>query len=145
MLISFLVGKDNPELFLRNRRVRSRRRKKKIWKEAFTKAKSEGAKKLPLRTDSVVGLSERKILKITAKSPRFRSFNVKFKNKAFPRLVRVREIQTQHQIGLVNLSDMSVEYQRTVYQYVLSIKDIFSRFYWLAQLERKSHLTSFPI
>ena len=98
-----------------------------------------------MRTDSVVGLSERKILKITAKSPRFRLFNVKFKNKAFPRLVRVREIQTQHQIGLVNLSDMSVEYQRTVYQYVLSIKDIFSRFHWLAQLERKSHLTSFPI
>ena len=86
---------------------------KKNWKEAFTKAKSEGAKKLQLRTDSVVGLSERKILKITAKSPRFRSFNVKFKNKAISRLVRVREIQTQHQIDLVNLSDMSVEYQMT--------------------------------
>ena len=61
--------------------------------KAFTEAKSGGAKKLRLRTaDSVVGLREREILKITAKSPRFRPFNVKFKNKAIPRPVRVKEI-----------------------------------------------------
>ena len=113
--------------------------------KVFTEAKSGGAKKLRLRTaDSVVGLSEREILKITTKSPRFRSFNVKFKNKAIPRLVRVKEIQTQHQIDLVNLSDMRVEYQGTVYRYVLSIMDIFSRFHWLATLERKKPSHSIP-
>ena len=97
--------------------------------KAFTEAKSGGAKKLRLRTaDSVVGLSEREVLKITTKSPRFRSFNVKFKNKTIPRLVRVKEIQTQHQIDLVNLSDMRVVS-------VLSIMDIFSRSRWLAPLE----------
>ena len=56
--------------------------------------------------------------------------------------MRVKEIQTQHQIDLVNLSDMRVEYQGTVYRYVPSIMDIFSRFHWLAPLERKkpSHI-----
>ena len=61
--------------------------------KAFTEAKSGGTKKLRLRTaDSVVDLSEREILKITAKSPGFSSFNVKFKNKAIPRPVGVKEI-----------------------------------------------------
>ena len=104
--------------------------------KAFTEAKSGGANKLRLRTaDSVVGLSEREILKRTAKSPRFRPFNIKFKNKAIPRPMQVKEIQTQHQIDLVNLSDMRVVY-------VLSIMGIVSRFRWLAPLERKkpSHI-----
>ena len=92
-------------------------------------AKSGGANKLRLRTaDSVVGLSEREILKRTAKSTEFRPFNVKFKNKAIPRPMQVKEIQTRHQIDLVNLSDMRVVS-------VLSIMDIFSRFRWLAPLE----------
>ena len=108
-------------------------------------AKSGGAKKLQLRTaDSVVGLSEREILNLTAKIPTFRSFNFKFKNQAIPRPVQVKEIQTQHQIDLVNLSDMRVEYQGTVYRYVLSIMDIFSRFHWLAPLERKKPSHSIP-
>ena len=139
----FLGGKDNSQLFLGNRRVLKIGKGKIILEKAFTEAKSGGAKKLRLRTaDSVVGLSEREILKITTKSPRFRSFNVKFKNKTIARLVRVKEIQTQHQIDLVNLSDMRVEYQGTVYQYVFPIMDIFSRFHWLAPLERKkpSHI-----
>ena len=56
-------------------------RRKKILEKAFTEVKRGGAEKLRLRTaDSVVGLNEREILKITAKSPRSRSFNVKFKN-----------------------------------------------------------------
>ena len=82
------------------------------------------------------------ILKITAKCPKFRSFNIKFENKAILKPVQVKEIQTQHQIDLVNLSDMRVEYQGTVYRYVLSIMHIFSRFHWLAPLERKkpSHI-----
>ena len=97
--------------------------------KAFTGAKSGGANKLRLRTaDSVVGLSEREILKRTAKSTEFRPFNVKFKNKAIPRPMQVKEIQTRHQIDLVNLSDMRVVS-------VLSIMDIFSRFRWLAPLE----------
>ena len=96
--------------------------------KAFTEIKSGEAKKIWLRAaDSVVGLSEKEILKVTAKSPRFRSFNVKFKNKAIPQ--PVEEIQTQHQIYLVNLGDICVEYQGAVCQYVLSIMDIFSRFH----------------
>ena len=56
--------------------------------KAFTEAKSGGVRKLQLRiADNVVGLSKREILKITTKSRRFRSFNVKFKNKAIPRQV----------------------------------------------------------
>ena len=96
--------------------------------KAFTEIKSGRAKKIRLRSPySVVGLSEKEILKITAKSPGFRSFNIKFKNKAIPQ--PVEEIQTQHQIYLVNLSDMCMEYQGAVCRYVLSIMDIFSRFH----------------
>ena len=64
MLISFLRGKDNCELFLGNRRVLKIAEGKKYWKKVFTEAKSGGAKKLRLRTaDNVVGLSEREISK----------------------------------------------------------------------------------
>ena len=70
-----------------------------------------------LRTaDSVTGFSEREILQDLGHL----TLN----------LVRIKEIQTQYQIDLVNLSDMRVEYQGTVYRYVLSIMDIFSRFHW---------------
>ena len=136
MLISFLRGKDNSELFLGNRRVLKIGEGKKYWKKVFTEAKSGGAKKLRLRTaDNVVGLSEIEILKITAKSPRFRSFNIKFKNQAILRPVRVNDIQTQHQIDLANLNEKRVEYQGTVHRHVLSIMEIFSGFHWLAQVK----------
>ena len=89
----------------------------------------------------MLGLSEKEILKIAAKSPRLRLFNVKFK-KAIPRPVRVKEIQIQYQTDLVNLYDIRVEHQGTVYRYALSIMDTFIRFYWLAPLGRKkpSHI-----
>ena len=103
----FLGGKDNFELFLGSRRVLKIGEGKRILEKAFTEANDL--------------------------NPRFRSF----KNKATPEPVRVKEIQTQHQIDLVNSSDMRVEYQETVYRYVLSVMDIFSRFHWLAPLERK--------
>ena len=64
-----------------------------------TESKSGGTKKLRLRTaDSVAGLSEKDTLKIAAKSHRLRSFNLKFKNNAIPRSVRLKKNQIQHQI-----------------------------------------------
>ena len=53
--------------------------------KALTEAKSGGAKELQLRIgESFVGLNEREILKITAKTPRFTSCNIKFKSKGIP-------------------------------------------------------------
>ena len=38
---------------------------------------------------------------------------------------------------MINLSHMRMKYRGTVYRYVHSIMDTFSRFHWLAPLERK--------
>ena len=73
---------------------------------------------------------------------RLRKFNVRFTNKAKPRPVKVKRIQEQHQIDLVDMKSMKVECKGKCYGYVFSLMDMFSRFHWLAPLTTKksSHL-----
>ena len=59
--------------------------------------------------------------------------------------MRVTVIQRQQKIDLVNLSNMPVEYQVTVYRYVLSVIDRLSKFHSLAPLERKKSSHILPI
>ena len=115
-----------------------------IVNKTFHECKSAGARKLRIRAaDSYAGLTERQILKITNNKFKYRKYNAKFTNKAIPRPVRAKEILQQIQIDLVNLSSQRVEYDGIVYRYILSIMDVFSRFHWLAPLERKfpSHVS----
>ena len=112
---------------------------KKVIGNAFHKSKSGGYKRLHARTaDGFAGLSKRQILKHVTTDEKLRKFSVKFLNKAKPLLVRVKRIQEQHQVDLVNMRNMEVEYQGKRYRYILSLMDLFSRFHWLAPLERKT-------
>ena len=43
----------------------------------------------------------------------------------------------RHQIDLVSMKDQAIEYQGTVYRYILTVQDIFSRFLWLRPMSRK--------
>ena len=61
-----------------------------------------------------------------------------FRNKAAQHPVRAREVQTQHQIDLIDMTQWEVEYKDVKYKYVLSLLDVFSRHVWLKPLQRKS-------
>lgn len=111
---------------------------KRIVSKTFKESKSGGYKKIRTRAaDGYAGLSNREILKITKNNVKFRQFSIKFCNKAKPRPVRVKNIHDQHQVDLVDMRKMQVVYQGKTYRYIFSLMDIFSRFHWLAPLERK--------
>ena len=106
--------------------------------KTFKKCKSAGYKKIYHRAgDGYAGLSKRQVLKCVTSNERLKKFNVRFANKAKPRPVSMERIQEQHQIDLVDMKSMKVEYKGKCYQYIFSLMDIFSQFHWLAPLTRK--------
>ena len=108
--------------------------------KTIKKCKSAGYKKIHHRAgDGYAGLRKRQVLKRVTKNERLRKFNVRFTNKAKPRPVSVKRIQEQHQIDLVDMKSMKVEYKGKCYRYIFSLMDIFSRFHWLAPLTRKKN------
>ena len=106
--------------------------------KTFKRCKSAGYKKTHHRVgDGYAGSSKRQVLKRVTRNERLRNFNVRFTNKAKPRLVSVKRIQEQHQIDLVDMKSMKVEYKEKCYWHIFSLMDMFSRFHWLAPLARK--------
>lgn len=82
-------------------------------------------------------MSERRILQTVKEDPKLRRFNAKFTNKAIPRPVRATEVMGQLQIDLVDMKSQRVAVDDKTYRYILSLMDVFSRFHWLAPLQRK--------
>lgn len=76
--------------------------------------------------------------KYTESKIKYHIHNVKFTNKATPRLVTAKSVQAQHQVDLMDLSKDAVEHDGRAYRYVLSIMDVFSRYSWLHQPEKKA-------
>ena len=111
---------------------------RRIVSETFDHTKAAGVKKIILiAAHSFSGLSERNILGITNNEAKYRKFNAKFMNKAAPRPVRAENVFSQLQIDLVDMRNQLIESENKVYQYILLIMDVFSRFHWLIPLERK--------
>ena len=111
----------------------------------FDQAKSGGCKKLRDRAESsYAGLSEKekiiimKILQVMKNEFKYRVLNARFTNKATPKPVTAKHVQSQHQINLIELSKHLVKHNGKVYKYTLSVIDLFSRFLWLVPMERKS-------
>jgi len=105
----------------------------------FDQAKADGCKKLRNRAAaSFAGLSERNLLRVTNNEAKYRIHNVKLTNKATPRPITANTVQVQHQIELMDLSKEAVNHDKHVYKYVLSVMDIFSRYFWLRPLEKES-------
>ena len=58
--------------------------------------------------------------------------NARFLNKATLKPIQTRDVQVRHQVDLVDHGKRGrVKYHGIVYQYVLSVMDVFSRFIWL--------------
>ena len=89
------------------------------------------------------GFSEKKILQVTNNEFKYRVHNAKFTNKATPKPVTAKHVQSQHQIDLIDLSKDPIKHNGKVYKYVLSVIDIFSRFLWLVPLEVSQAATLF--
>ena len=129
--------KSNNITYLLEFQVLKRSEVKKIVEKAFRKSKSAGYKKLRKRTaDGYDGLSKRQVLKCALTSKKIRKLSVKFTYKAKVCPVIVKRIH-EHQVYLVDMKGMQVEYKGKTYRYILSLMDLFSRFHWLAPLERK--------
>ena len=102
------------------------------------KCKSARYKKILHRAcDGCASLSKRQMLKYVTSNEQLRKFNVRFTNKAKPRPVSVKRIKGQHQIDLVDMKSMKVEYKGKCYWYIFSLMDLFSRFHWLVPLATK--------
>jgi len=83
-------------------------------------------------------LTERKIRQVTSRSIRYRVRNAAFTNKAVPKPFRAHQVQSQHQIDLVDVNQEPVELGRKSYRYIVSVMDVFSRYLWLVPLPTKS-------
>ena len=85
---------------------------KKIVEKAFHKSTSAGYKKLHKRmADGYAGLSKHQVLNIASTNEKIRKFNVKFTNKAKPHHVIIKHIHEQHQVDLVDMKGMQVEFK----------------------------------
>ena len=65
---------------------------------------------------------------------------VKFTNRAKPRPVTLKKVQEQHQIDLVDMRNIQVEYNGKLFRYILSLLDVFYPFtgwFLLRQKESK--------
>ena len=90
-----------------------------VMDKTFRKFKSAGYKKIHQRTmDGYAWLSKRQVLKCVTTNEKLKKFNVKFTNKAKPWPVKVKLIHEQHQIDLVDMTNMQVEHQRKCYRYI---------------------------
>ena len=59
---------------------------------------------------------------------------VKFTNRAKPRPVTFKKVQEQHQIDLVDMRNMQVEYNGKLFRYILSLLDVLLPYYRLVPL-----------
>ena len=106
--------------------------------KTLDEAKSGSCKKLRNRAaNSYAGLSEKQILQVTNIKFKYRVHNAKFTNKAAPKPVVAKSVQSQNQIDLIVLSKDPVKYNGKARKYILSIMNVFSRFLWLLAMEKK--------
>ncbi|XP_028513600.1 uncharacterized protein LOC114574639 [Exaiptasia diaphana] len=104
----------------------------------FKHCKGIGSRKLKHRLNQrFSGFSEPCVNKILSKSKLNQMSNARFNNKVIIRPIRASAVQIRHQIDLIDLRTNAVSLQGKVYNYVLTIQDVFSRYIWLRPLERK--------
>ena len=134
-----LGNEESPTLYFNGRKVVKKSEVSGVVAKTFKETKSAGYKNLKQRShDSYTGLTGRKIRRVTSSNIRYRVHNAAFTNKAVPKPVRARHVQSQHQIDLVDLSKEPVELGGKSYRYILSVMDVFSRYLWLVPLLTKS-------
>ena len=83
-------------------------------------------------------MRERDIRRVLEKSCLHQQLNVRFQNKAILKPIRVRNVQIRHQADLITMESMPATWKGKTFKFVLSLMDMFSRYYWLIPLEGKS-------
>ena len=111
----------------------------KWWKRCLRNVNQLDIRKFTIEPaqDGYAGLRKRQVLKCVTSNERLRKLNVRFTNKAKPRSVSVHRIQDQHQIDLVNMKSIKVEYTGKCYRNIFSLMDIFLQFHWLTSFTTK--------
>ena len=85
--------------------------------------------------DGEVGLSKSQVLNFVTSNEKLRRFSDKFTNKAKPRPAKVKKkTHEQHQVNFEDMKNMSTKENPI---FVNFFSRIFSRFHWLAPVERK--------
>ena len=84
------------------------------------------------------GISRRYAIKAVRKLPIRQRINPIFDNKAPLTPIRASRVQERHQIDLVDMRLTPAVQHDTVYKFVLSVLDVFSRYIWLRPMQSKS-------
>lgn len=64
-------------------------------------------------------------------SRHYQHLQARFVNKPILKPIRAKEVQTRHQIDLVNMNKRKVKYGEATHTYILTVQDVFSRYVWL--------------
>ena len=113
---------------------------RKVVSEEYGRVKGSGAAKLVYSLQqNFAGLSRAKVQGILNTDRQHYKRNAKFCNQGRLKPIRAREVQTRHQIDLMDMGQKGVVKRNGVsYRYVLSVMDVFSRFVWLRPVSKKS-------
>lgn len=133
----FALGpEESPTLYCNGKKAVKRSDVSRTVGKTFKKTESAGYKKLKYRAaDSYAGFTERQIRYVTSNNIKYRIHNPVFKNKVFPKPGGGEHVHSQHQIDLIDLTKQPVQFAGKTF---LSAMDVFSRYLWLAPLEKKS-------
>lgn len=131
-------GKD--VLHYRGRRMLRLSEVDKLVAEEFERTKGSGARKLVSNLrHTFVGLGRAKVQNILNSDTLHYRKNAKFLNKATLKPIRAQDVQTRHQVDLMDMGKGgTVPLNKKSYRYVLSVMDVFSRFVWLRAVREKS-------
>ena len=130
-------------LFLKGRRMRRSLEINCLVADEFHRTNRSGARKVVSSLkDNFVSLSKHSVQDILNRDKLHCRRNAKFLDKAILKLIQARDVQVRHQVDLMDLgTGGSVKFQGIIYQYVLSVMNVFSRFIWLRTLQSKNSNT----
>ena len=105
---------------------------------AYYETKGEGAKKSSKQMSQIYrGLSRRLIQHSLNSMKQQQKVRPLFQNKAPPRPTRASKVQERHQVDLVSMVSMPATMDGDTYKYIMSVINIFSRFFFLRPLQTK--------
>ena len=105
---------------------------------AYYETKGEGAKKSNKQMSQIYrGLSRRLIQHSLNSMKQQQKVRPLFQNKAPLRPIRASKVQERHQVDLVSMVSMPATMDGDTYKYIMSVIDIFSRFFFLRPLQTK--------
>ena len=127
-----------PKLYFDNKIVLTRCEYQQTVQKHYHQSKGIGPRRLyHYLKRQYAGLSEKVISGVMKKSIVHQKLNARFTNKAPLKHIESTTVHETLQIDLIDMTRQKITLNRKVYQYILSILDVFSRYTWLCPLENK--------